>query len=146
MCQLVQDLMLYCFTEISYTVCGKAEYNGDSLDLPSNLLYIGQAAPAPPIVWTTFVPVLLMGVILYFFVIRPQREKEKHRLDMLTGLRKNDRVITAGGLHGVVTMIKEKEVVLVVDEAKDVKVKVDKDAIVSVEHKEKHKEEQKAES
>jgi len=89
-------------------------------------------------------PILMMGFILYFFILRPQRQKERHRLDLLAGLKKNDRVITGGGLHGVVVSVKEKEVLLQIDETKDVKVKVEKDAIVSVEHrepKEKHKEE-----
>ncbi|HHT9140839.1 MAG TPA: preprotein translocase subunit YajC [Candidatus Tripitaka californicus] len=65
---------------------------------------------------------------------------ERHRLDLLAGLKKNDRVITGGGLHGVVVSVKEKEVILQIDETKDVKVKVEKDAIISVEHREKHTE------
>ncbi|MFN3467041.1 MAG: preprotein translocase subunit YajC, partial [Candidatus Brocadiales bacterium] len=58
-------------------------------------------------------------------------------LEMLAGLKKNDRVITTGGLHGVVVMIKDKEVVLQIDDTKDVRVRLEKDAIISVEHKEK---------
>ncbi|HHT9155203.1 MAG TPA: preprotein translocase subunit YajC, partial [Candidatus Tripitaka sp. YC43] len=68
----------------------------------------------------------------------------RHRIDLLASINKNDRVIIGGGLHGVVVSVKEKEVILQIDETKDVKVKVEKDAIVSVEHrepKEKHKEE-----
>ncbi|HHT9120365.1 MAG TPA: preprotein translocase subunit YajC [Candidatus Hypogeohydataceae bacterium YC41] len=119
------------------------------------LPYIGQTAPPPSVFWTTLVPIIMMGVILYFFILRPQRQKEQHRLELLANLKKSDRVVTVGGLHGVVTSVKEKEVVLLVDENKDVKVKVDRDSIVSVEqkggratpeekhteHKEKHKEE-----
>ena len=110
----------------------------------ANLPCIGQAVQPPPVFWTTLLPILMMGLILYFFILRPQRQKERHRLDLLAGLKKNDRVITGGGLHGVVVSVKEKEVILQIDETKDVKVKVEKDAIVSVEHrepKEKHKEE-----
>lgn len=105
---------------------------------------IGQVTQPPPVFWTTMLPILMMGLILYFFILRPQRQKERHRLDLLASLKKNDRVITGGGLHGVVVSVKEKEVILQIDETKDVKVKVEKDAIVSVEHresKEKHKEE-----
>jgi queuine tRNA-ribosyltransferase len=103
--------------------------------------FIGQAAPTPPpVFWTTLMPILMMGIILYFFILRPQRQKEQQRHEMLANLKKNDRVITAGGLHGVVTSVKEKEVVLQIDEAKDVKVRLEKDAIVSVEHKERHTE------
>lgn len=106
---------------------------------------IGQATPQPPpVFWTTLLPIFMMGFVLYFFILRPQRQKERHRLDLLAGLKKNDRVVTGGGLHGVVVSVKEKEVILQIDETKDVKVKVEKDAIISVEHrepKEKHKEE-----
>ena len=105
---------------------------------------LGQVTQPPPVFLTTMLPILMMGLILYFFILRPQRQKERHRLDLLASLKKNDRVITGGGLHGVVTSVKEKEVILQIDETKDVKVKVEKDAIVSVEHrepKEKHKEE-----
>lgn len=110
----------------------------------ANLPCIGQAGQPPPVFWTTMLPILMMGLILYFFILRPQRQKERHRLDLLASLKKNDRVITGGGLHGVVVSVKEKEVILQIDETKDVKVRVEKDAIVSVEHrepKEKHKEE-----
>jgi preprotein translocase subunit YajC len=86
------------------------------------------------------VPVLMMGLILYFFILRPHRLKEQQRSEMLANLKKSDRVVTAGGLHGVVTSIKEKEVVLLIDESKDVKVRLERDAIVSVEHKEGHTE------
>lgn len=112
------------------------------------LPFLGQAAPPPSVFWTTLVPILMMGLILYFLILRPQRLKERHRVEMLANLKKNDRVVTLGGIHGVVTLVKEKEVVLQIDETKDVKVKLDKDAIVSVEHKERHtehKEKQKEE-
>ncbi|HHT9131900.1 MAG TPA: preprotein translocase subunit YajC [Candidatus Tripitaka californicus] len=106
----------------------------------ANLPCIGQAAQPPPVFWTTLLPIFMMGFVLYFFILRPQRQKERHRLDLLAGLKKNDRVITGGGLHGVVVSVKEKEVILQIDETKDVKVKVEKDAIISVEHREKHTE------
>lgn len=112
----------------------------DFLKQTSLLYMVGQAAPPAALFWTTLVPILMMGIILYFFIFRPQRLKERHRLGMLANLKKSDRVVTMGGLHGIVASVKEKEVILLVDETKDVKVKVDKDAIISVEQRERHAE------
>lgn len=90
----------------------------------------------PSLLWTTLFPFTIMALILYLFILRPQRLKERQRHEMLANIKKNDRVITVGGLHGVVVSVKEKEVVLQVDEVKDVKVRVEKDSIVSVETEE----------
>ena len=69
---------------------------------------------------------------MYFLIIRPQKQKEKKRLEMITNVRKQDRIVTAGGVHGVVVTVKENDVIIRVDDAKDVKIKVDKSAITSV--------------
>lgn len=92
--------------------------------------------PPPSLLWTTLIPFTIMAFVLYLFILRPQRLKERHRQEMLANMKKNDRVVTVGGLHGVVVSVKEKEVVLQVDEVKDVKVRVEKDSIVSIETEE----------
>jgi len=51
---------------------------------------------------------------------------------MIGNVRKQDRIVTAGGVHGVVVTVKENDVIIRVDDAKDVKIKVDKSAITSV--------------
>jgi preprotein translocase subunit YajC len=53
------------------------------------------------------VPFLLIGVALYFMMIRPQRKKDKQVKDMLANLKVGDRVTTIGGMHGTVTGIKD---------------------------------------
>ena len=58
--------------------------------------------------------------------------KEKKRKEMISNVRKQDKVVTAGGVHGVVVSVKENEVVVRVDDAKDVKIKIDKSALTSV--------------
>jgi preprotein translocase subunit YajC len=73
-----------------------------------------------------------MFAVMYFLIIRPQKQKEKKRLEMITNVRKQDRIVTAGGVHGVVVTVKENDVIIRVDDAKDVKIKVDKSAITSV--------------
>lgn len=81
----------------------------------------------------SFLPLLIiMFAIMYFLIIRPQKTKEKKRLEMISNVRKQDRIVTTGGVHGVVTSVKENEVLIRVDDAKDVKLKIDKSAITSV--------------
>ena len=77
-------------------------------------------------------PFILMFVVMYFLILRPQKRKEKERKALLARVKKNDRVVTAGGIHGLVTSIREHEVILRIDDSKDVKIKVDRSAIVTV--------------
>ena len=80
-----------------------------------------------------FLPLLIiMFAIMYFLIIRPQKQKEKKRLELISNVRKQDKIVTSGGLHGVVTSVKESEVIIRVDDAKDIKLKIDKSAITSV--------------
>ena len=80
-----------------------------------------------------FLPLLIiMFAIMYFLIIRPQKQKEKKRKELISNVRKQDKIVTTGGMHGVVTSVKENEVIVRVDDAKDVKIKIDKSAITSV--------------
>lgn len=88
-----------------------------------------QAQTVPPIL--QMVPLLFVFVIMYFIVLRPQQKKEKERLNMLKNIKKNDEVVTSGGIHAVVLNIKDRTAILRVDD--NVKIEVDKDAIVRVE-------------
>jgi preprotein translocase subunit YajC len=64
----------------------------------------------------TLVPFALIIVIFYFFIIRPQNNKQKETQKMLGALKKGDKVVTIGGLHGVIQNVKESTVVIKVDE------------------------------
>jgi preprotein translocase subunit YajC len=80
-----------------------------------------------------FLPLMvIMFAVMYFLIIRPQKQKEKKRKEMISNVRKQDRVVTAGGVHGVVVSVKENEVIVRIDDEKDVKIKVDKSALTSV--------------
>jgi preprotein translocase subunit YajC len=80
-----------------------------------------------------FLPLMvIMFAVMYFLIIRPQKQKEKKRQEMITNVRKQDRVVTAGGVHGVCVSVKENEVIVRVDDSKDVKMKIDKSALTSV--------------
>ncbi len=77
-------------------------------------------------------PFILMFVVMYFLILRPQKRKERERKDLLSRIKKNDRVVTAGGIHGTITSLRENEVILRVDDARDIKIKVDRSSIVTV--------------
>jgi preprotein translocase subunit YajC len=62
------------------------------------------------------VPFILIFVVMYFFVIGPQRKREKTRRGMLDAVAKGDEVVTIGGVHGKVWQLKEQELVLKVDD------------------------------
>ena len=77
------------------------------------------------------VPFVLIIAIFYFFIIRPQNKKQKETQKMIDALKKGDKVVTIGGIHGVVTSTKEKTVILKVDE--NVKIEVNRSAVAGVE-------------
>jgi preprotein translocase subunit YajC len=62
--------------------------------------------------WLTIVPFVLMFVIFYFLLIRPQQKKEKERKDMISSIQKGDKVLTAGGIYGVVSSFKDDDTVI----------------------------------
>ena len=76
------------------------------------------------------VPFVLIIAIFYFFIIRPQNKKQKETQKMIDALKKGDKVVTIGGIHGVVSSTKEKTIILKVDE--NVKIEVNRSAISGV--------------
>ena len=79
---------------------------------------------------TTIVPFVLIIVIFYFFLIRPQNKKQKETQKMIDALKKGDKVVTIGGIHGVISSTKEKTVVVKIDD--NTKVEFTRSAIASV--------------
>ncbi len=80
-----------------------------------------------------FLPLLsivMIFVIFYFFIIMPQNKKQKETEKMIAALKKGDKVITIGGIHGVVTSTKEKTVIVKVDDS--TKIEFSRSAISSV--------------
>ncbi|MCX7780434.1 MAG: preprotein translocase subunit YajC [Negativicutes bacterium] len=61
-------------------------------------------------------PIVLMGVIFYFLLYRPQKKEQKKRTEMLSSLKKGDKIVTIGGIHGTITGITDKIVTLKVAE------------------------------
>ncbi len=83
---------------------------------------------APTLV--SLVPFILIMFVFYFLIIMPQQKQQKKHRQMLSALKKNDEVVTAGGIHGTIVNVKDKTFILRIDE--NVKVEIDKAAIASV--------------
>jgi preprotein translocase subunit YajC len=91
------------------------------------------AQPAPnPLL--TLAPIAVIGVFLYMLAIRPMKKQEKERKALLESIKKNDRVLTTGGIIGVIATIRDKddEIVLKVDENSNVRIRVTRSSIVRV--------------
>jgi preprotein translocase subunit YajC len=78
-----------------------------------------------------FMPLLLIFVVFYFLLIRPQQKKIKTHLEMIASLKRGDRIVTGGGIIGVVNrIVDEKEVI--VEIAENVKVRIARTTIADV--------------
>lgn len=75
-----------------------------------------------------WVMIILLFVVMWFFMIRPQRKQQKELENFRNSLAKGDKVITSGGIYGTIDEIKETSVLIKVDG--DVKLRVDKNCIV----------------
>ncbi len=76
----------------------------------------------------TFLPLILVFVVFYFFMIRPQMKKQKEMTNYRSSLKRGDKVITTGGLYGKIYEVKDNYVLM--DVGGDIKLKVDKSALL----------------
>lgn len=75
---------------------------------------------------------VLIAVIFYFFLIRPQSKKQKERQTMLDALQKGDSVVTLGGMHGKIVGFKSDDKIILLEVANNVKVYVDRTAVSAI--------------
>ena len=78
--------------------------------------------------WSMWSMLALIFVVMWFFMIRPQRKQQKELQNFRDSLKKGDKVVTIGGIYGTVTEIKEDSVLIEVDS--NVKIRVSKQALV----------------
>jgi len=98
--------------------------------LSSGVLSAADGGPGQSNPISGFFPLIIIFVIFYFFLIRPQQKKAKEHQVMINALKKDDKIITSGGLYGTVTSVKGE--VIEVKIAENVKVMVAKTAISAV--------------
>ena len=90
----------------------------------------GGAAAGQGSAFGAFVPLILMFAIFYFLLIRPQQKKAKAHREMIAAVKKGDKVVSNGGLHGIVTGLTEDTVTIEI--APKVRVKVSRGFLSSV--------------
>lgn len=83
--------------------------------------------PTPNAGIMNFVPLIFIFGVFYFLIIRPQQKKQKEHQALIKGLKKNDEVVTNGGIHGTIVNSKEKTFVLRVDE--NTKIEIEKSSV-----------------
>ena len=94
---------------------------------------------------TSLLPFVLIFVVFYFFLIRPQQKRAKEHREMVSQLRRGDKVITSGGLVGTVTKSVDGQETVEVEIAKDVKVNIMRTMIADKRSKDDKKNAAKAE-
>ncbi len=77
--------------------------------------------------WAFWIMMILIFVVFYFFMIRPQTKKQKELQAQRDALKKGDKVVTAGGIYGEIKEVKENAVFVTI--AKDIVIKVDKQSV-----------------
>jgi len=93
------------------------------------LLQTAAANPTGQMI-STLVTFGLVFVVFYFLIIRPQNKKQKDMKKMIEGVKKGDKIVTIGGVHGTVHAVKEGTIVVKVDE--DCKIEFSKSAVATV--------------
>jgi|UniRef100_Q3ANQ7 preprotein translocase subunit YajC len=93
----------------------------------------GQGNPNP---FIQLVPLVLIFVVFYFFMIRPQQKKQKERETTLDSLKRGDHVVTIGGVHGTVAGIDTEKKTVLVQVSDNTKIKFDRTAIATIDKQE----------
>ena len=99
----------------------------------------------------TFLPLILIFVVFYFLIIRPQQRKVKQHIEMLSNLKRGDKIVTSGGIIGTINKVADnREITFDVDENFEIKIAsgmvADLYAMPEVQKKEPPKEENKSKS
>ena len=96
--------------------------------------YAQSAAPGAPD-FSFFIMIMLMAAIFYFLLIRPQQQRHKQHQEMVTGVRRGDIVVTAGGFVGKVTKATETSRDIEIELNDQMRIKVDKSTLLDVRSK-----------
>jgi preprotein translocase subunit YajC len=102
--------------------------------VPNHTALLGLApSPQPgqqaPPMWTSMVPLVLLVVVFYFALIRPQQKKAKQHAELLKAVRPGDKIVTSGGVIAVIVTVKEKSVTI---RSADSKFEITKSAIAEI--------------
>lgn len=96
-----------------------------------NFLQAAAAAPEQPGMIPFWAMMLLMIGVMYFFMWRPESKRRKEMAKFREGLKKGDKIITAGGIYGVVKEVKAGEATILIEVDGDVTLRIDKNMVVA---------------
>lgn len=91
--------------------------------------YAQEAGAAGASSMMNLLPFVLIMVIFYFLLIRPQQKKEKDRKKMISQLEKNDKVVTVGGIHGIVLAVNEATDTITIKTADSTKLEMSRSSV-----------------
>ena len=113
---------------------GDAVPAGDADGVPANQVPVQPVNPFMSFFENPINLLLISAILFLFIVVRPQQRQLKEQQKLLAGLKKNDRVVTNGGIHGTVTQAAEGEAVVVIriDDNSGAKMTVNRDSIAKV--------------
>jgi len=100
------------------------------MQLFSKLALIQAATTAGSPQWIQYAPLLFIGIIFYFLLIRPQQKQRKEHQNLIVALKTGDKIITSSGIHGIISNVKERTFTIKV--ADNVKIEFDKTAIICI--------------
>jgi preprotein translocase subunit YajC len=116
--------------EIIYGESTEGAANPVTVEDGSNTAATKDVASRPPASpWTSFLPLILIFVVMYMFLFRGPKKKQQQHQKMVQSLRRNDKVRTIGGIIGTVIDVKDDEITLKVDESNNTKIRVTPGAI-----------------
>ncbi len=119
-------------TDAAPPVAGRTDGGGVTGESSQPLGGGGQAPPPSPFGGQfIFILAAMLGVMILMQVFAGRKEK-KRRAEMLSGLRRHDRVVTIGGIIGAVAEVRDDEVILKVDESTNTKIRVTRNSVQSV--------------
>ena len=121
------------------------------MDRVPSLAYAQGAPAAPgPSPMVSLAPIALMFIVLYFLLIRPQQKRAREHETMVQNVKRNDEIVTTGGIYGRVQSIADK--ILVVEIAPNVRIRLEREQVANVvrgaklEERDKDKEREKEKS
>src|SRR5947199_6958648 len=91
---------------------------------------LSPASPGPGGGFGFFVPFIFIFIIMYFVMFRPQKKRQQEQQKLIASLKTGDRVVTNGGIHGLISNVKDTTVIVKV--ADNVKIEMEKSAVTTV--------------
>jgi preprotein translocase subunit YajC len=92
-----------------------------------NILLMAPSSPEGGNPIMSFLPIILIGIVFYFFMIRPQTKKVKDQKSYIDNIKKGDKIVTIGGIHGKIAEVNDDSFILEIENG--VRMKIEKSSV-----------------